>query len=134
MIWDIIEDKIENAGLAVSGRDMFRFTMPADIDVGVMLKSPLTGIAIDPYIPGYYQPVLQVIVRHTDPVIGEQLAYAVMDTLTVEKDEVFAANSERGQARIIRFYPRDLPIRFPRLEGKGIEWSLNFNTAFTFER
>lgn len=134
MIWDILEKKITDAGIAVSGTTMFRQFMPATIRIGVMLKMPLTGVAIDPYLPGYYKPLLQVIVRHTDAQEGEAMAQAVMEALTINKAEFYDANDEHGAVQIMKFYPRELPIRFPRLDGNELEWSLNFETAFTMAK
>lgn len=134
MIWDILEAKIEAAGLAKSGVSMFRQFMPADVKVGIMFKAPLTGIEIDPYLPGYYKPTLQVIVRHTHPQQGEKLANAVMETLTVEGPEFHEATEEHGRVQIIRFYPRELPIRYPRLDGNSLEWSLNFSAIFVISK
>lgn len=134
MIWDILETKLTAAGLGVSGQSMFRQFMPATVKIGVMLKAPLTGVAIDPYLPGYYKPTLQVIVRHTNPEVGEKLAMDVMEALTVQGPEFHAATSEHGAVQIMRFFPRELPIRFPRLDGNELEWSLNFETAFVIAK
>jgi hypothetical protein len=53
--------------------------------------------------------------------------------LFVEAPEVHDATAERGRAHISLFYPKSLPIRFPRLEGNGLEWSQHFDAAFGFE-
>lgn len=134
MIWDILEAKIEQAGLGVAGQTLFRNTMPHDAPVCIMLRAPLSGIKIDHYLPGYYKPLIQAIVRHHDPVDGSRLAQAVSDTLEVSTEELHPATAERGRVRIIKFLPRELPIQYPRLDGNGIEWSLNFETAFNVHR
>lgn len=131
MIWDIIQGKIENAGLAVTGQSLFLDEMPSDVKVGVMMKSPLAGVKVDPHLPGYYTPALQIIVRHNNPVAGNELANQLMKLLTVEKPETHEATPERGRAQINLFFPLSLPIRYPRLTGDTIEWSLNFRTSFT---
>lgn len=132
MIWDILVRKLEEAGLGVAGTDIFIGSMPADTTVGVMVKPPLVGIRIDQYIPGYYTPLVQIIVRHDDPVAGERYANEVAAALKMQ-NEYFDETSERGAVSIKMFYPRDLPIRFPNLEGKGFEFSLNFITSFGIE-
>ncbi|MER9176315.1 minor capsid protein [Mesorhizobium sp. M0955] len=134
MIWDIIRTKIEDAGLAVSGADMFEETMPADIKIGIMLRSPLSGIVVDPHIPGFHKPSMQVIVRHTDPVIGRRMALDLVDVLTVVGIEDYDATSARGAIRLSVFYPKTLPIQYPRLDGSCIEWSINFTTAFAVRK
>lgn len=133
MIWDILEKKLIDAGLAEAGKTLFRQTMRAETPVGVMMRAPLSGIPVDPYLPGFYKPNLQVIVRHHDPVLGEKLANAVVKTLTIEAPEDHEATEEHGRVRIQVFYPRTLPIQFPRLDGNTIEWSINFVTAFSIQ-
>lgn len=132
MIWDIIQKKIENAGIASEADgNLFLDEMPGDVTIAVMMKSPLSGIRIDGYIPGYYTPTLQLIVRHTDPVEGLKIANRVIEVLKVETPELHVATADRGEVQINRFYPRELPIRYPRLDGGTIEWSINFLTSFT---
>ncbi|MBA8881727.1 minor capsid protein [Phyllobacterium myrsinacearum] len=133
MIWDILIAKIEAAGLAAAGNDMFINDFPAEVDTGVMLKSPLAGIAIDPNLPGYYTPNLQIIVRHKDPVEGEKLAAKLNHILYVEAPERYEQTAERGAVQINIFRARSLPIRYPRQEGGSIEWSLNYSTSFTIQ-
>lgn len=130
MIWDIVEAKLITANLGVAGMSLFEEEMPAECSVGVMLRSPLSGIRIDQFIPHYYKPLLQVIVRHTDPVVGALIAQDVADTLTIVSEEFYPATADRGRVNLKVFRLRELPIRFPRLDGKSIEWSLNFITAF----
>lgn len=133
MIWDIIIDKLVAADLATPGTNLFINEMAPDVSVGIMLKSPLQGIDVDHYLPNYYTPNLQAIIRHTDPVDGDILANRVIAALRVEQPEHYPPTTERGKAKINLFLPRHLPIRFPRLDGKTIEWSVNFQTSFTFE-
>jgi len=133
MIFDILEQKIVDAGLGVRGQSLFRNFMPADCKVGVLIRPPLQGVPIDPFIEGWHKSPIQAIVRHFDPVDGLTLANNVSKTLFVEKPEFYEASEERGRAQISQFYPTALPIQFPLLEGNGIEWSVNFFAAFAFE-
>ncbi len=130
MIWDIIVNKIEGAGLGEAGQTIFRGTLPADKEVAIGLFEPLEGIAVDPHLPDYYKPNLKVIVRHNKISDGRKLAYALMALLAVQGEEFYPANDERGEALIKVFYPRSLPIQFPSNVGNLTEWSLNFQTAF----
>jgi hypothetical protein len=134
MIWDIIEQKLAAAEIASEAEGtLFLDEMPADVRVGVLLKSPLTGIRFDPHMPGYHKPRLQVIVRHTDPVEGAAMAAAVMRALIIPGVENYPATVERGAVQLNLFYPDALPIRYPRLDGDTIEWSCNFNTSFSIQ-
>lgn len=135
MIWDIMVAKLLDANLDLeAGVSLFVETMPSDVTVGVMLRSPLSGVRIDQYLPGYYKPVLQVIVRHTDPVLGETLAGKVNDALTIAGEESYPQNADRGAVQLKLFCPRELPIRFPRMDGGTVEWSTSFLSAFTLKR
>lgn len=130
MIWAILEKKITDAGLAVAGQTLYRFQQPA-IPVGVFIKNPLEGITADIYIPGFYaRASVQIIVRHTDPVEGLALANAVVACVSERGMREYEAIEDSPAMRIHYFFPKSLPIQFPRLDGGGIEWSLNFRTAF----
>lgn len=134
MIWDILEKKLADAGIASEAAGNYYFNeMPGDVKVGVMLRSPLSGIKFDPHLPGYYTPVLQVIVRHVDPVEGEKMAYDVVNALRIVGTETYPATEARGSVHLKAFFPRELPIRYPRQEGGTIEWSINFRTAFSVQ-
>jgi len=133
MIYDILEKKIADAGLAVPGQGLFRSFMPAEVTIGVMTRAPLTGIPIDPFITGWHRVRMQIITRHTDPVEGNKLASDVCKALIVEQLEIYPATTERGPAHITLFYPESLPVQFPRLEGNGLEFSQHFTAAFGFK-
>jgi hypothetical protein len=133
MIFDILEKKLTDSGLVVPGASLFRGTMPAECTVGVMIRTPLTGVDIDPFIEGWHKTQIQVITRHTDPVEGERLAAAVCKVLLVDAVEFHEASAERGPAHINIFYPATLPIQYPRLEGNGLEFSQHFTAAFGFK-
>jgi hypothetical protein len=131
VIYDILEAKLIASGFT-PGETLWRNYMPAETNIGVMIKAPLSGITIDPYITGWYRTELQVVTRHIDPVDGMNMALAVSRILTVEGRETYDPSEERGQAHVDLFLPKHLPIQFPRLEGNGYEFSLNFRAAFGF--
>lgn len=130
MIQDILEAKLYQAGFE-EGVNVFRNFMPADCVIGVMTRWPLTGLAIDPYIPNYYKGRIQVVLRHKSPVEGAVMAARVQDLLTLRTArEHHLANAERGEVHLDIFQPETLPITFPRLDGNGFEWSQHFSCAF----
>lgn len=133
MIWDIIEGKLAAANLATPRVSCFREFMPPDIKTGVMMRSPLTGINIDAYMPGYHKTRLQLIVRHDDPQAGRIYADQIARTLHVEGSERYPANAERGAVEVKLFRLDQLPIFFPRLDGNGYEFSLNFDAVFVLQ-
>lgn len=130
MIIDVLIEKLTKSGLVVPGESLFREMMPAEVSVGVMIRSPLTGIKIDPYIADWYKAKMQVITRHTDPLKGQALANDICAALTVQQPELYEATEGRNAVKVIRFYPETLPIQFPRLKGNGIEFSQQFQTVF----
>jgi hypothetical protein len=131
MIFDILEQKIQDAGLAVAGQTLFRNNMPADVMIGVMTRVPLEGLQVDANMPGRHKGRMQVITRHTDPVLGAKLSADVTKVLQVQAMERYDATAERGRASISLFYPETLPIQFPRLDGGGLEFSQHFKVVFT---
>lgn len=130
MIIDVLTEKLIATGLVVPGTSLFREMMPAEISIGVMIRSPLTGIAIDPYIAGWHKTKIQVITRHVDPLEGEKLARSVGKVLTVVTPENYEAAPDREAIRIVRFFPETLPVQFPRLKSNGIEISQHFQAVF----
>lgn len=132
MIFDILEEKLKRSLLLVPGETLFRDYMPPEVTIGAMTKVPLQGISIDPHMDDYYRGEMQVITRHTNPVAGAKLALDIDRLLRVRVSEFHDPSEERGRAEIKLFWPQTLPIRFPRLEGNGFEWSQTFQAVFTF--
>jgi hypothetical protein len=131
MIYDILEDKLTNAGFT-PGESLFRHYMPAETEIGALLRVPLSGVPIDPYIAGWHRVQFQLIIRHLDPVDGMQMALAAAQALKITGPEQYPASDERGAAHLSLFQPATLPIQFPRLDGNGYEFSQHFNAAFGF--
>lgn len=133
MIYDILEQKLIDAGLGIAGQTLFRNTMPGDCKTGIFIREPLSGIPIDASMMKWYRARLQVITRHFDPVEGRALALAADQALRVQSIEIYPASAERGRAHITLFMPETLPIQFPRLDGGGYECSQHFTAAFGME-
>lgn len=132
MIYDILEDKLSTIGFEI-GNTLFRNVFPGDVSIGIMIRTPLGGVKIDPGIPGWYRPDMQIVTRHIDPYDGYNMALQVQKVLTFQGSQSYPKSIDRGPAKLTLFFPETLPIQFPRLEGNGIEWSQMFNTAFCFE-
>lgn len=129
---DILARLLESKNVGIEGTSIFVFQMPADCPQGVLLKLPLSGIPVDHYLPGFYDSRMQMIVRAQsqsagDTLVRQAVAALVHDITTDYYDQpgsVFAM-------RINHLLQDNLPIRFPRSDGNGIEWSINFKTCFT---
>jgi hypothetical protein len=101
--------------------------MPADIDAGVLVRGPLDGIKVDHEIPGYFKAPIQVIYRHFDQDQGDTKARAIVAALTLHNRELLdGATPVCSSSRC----SRDPADRLPRLDGDGIEWSINFDTVW----
>ncbi|PZR92252.1 MAG: hypothetical protein DI537_13780 [Stutzerimonas stutzeri] len=131
MIFDVLTQRLVDKGLGVPGESIFHNFMGAEVMRGVMFRTPLTGIPVDPYIEGRHSADIQVITRHTDPVEGMNLANAVSRALVLESPRVFEIAGNRIQVSII--YPKTMPIQFPRLEGNNLEFSQHFFTVFAMK-
>lgn len=134
MIFDALEHRLEQSGLLVPGETLFRHFMPGEISVGAFMRAPLDGIKINPSMPNWYTGEIQVITRHTDPVVGEDLASRIGDVLTIRALTQFPMLTGYQDAHVTKAQPLTLPIRFPRLQGNGLEFLQTFFVAFGYIR
>lgn len=132
MIYDILLGKLEALGY-VRGQTLFTGTIPGDVNRAVMLRVPLEGVKIDPYIPGRYSGPVQVVIRDTDVGRGDRAARAAQKALRVEARERYEATQERGRAHLDLCQPRTLPVVYPRLESNIFEWAQTFDLIYGLE-
>jgi hypothetical protein len=118
-------------GIGRVGQSIFAHSMPAECDEGVLIKLPLDGIDINQYIPGYYQTEIDVIVRAKTHEKGEALANTLMTLLHLYDTNFVDPRTKYVVMRIKQMLPMNLPIRYPRSDGNGIEFSLTFHTTYT---
>lgn len=119
-----LADRLQDADIGLDPDQIFINFMPSDARAGALFKLPLTGVPIDHELPGFYRTRLQIIIRNQSRSVGDQLAAAAMQTMTIEQSEWV------GDMHVRYLRPTTLPISFPRSEGNGIEWSLNFMMAY----
>lgn len=126
---EIIVARLSTAGLGVPGQTLFAHFFPPDIPQGIMVRSPLQGIKIDHYLPGFYCAKIQVIVRAQSQVNGEALAKQVMEAMQTSRN----ANWTDGTTTVFvrQSLPETLPVRYPRSDGNGIEWSMHFDIVYS---
>lgn len=96
--------------------------LAADAQIGVLIKAPLEGFKTRPDVPGYFRGELQIIVRHTNPVLGNEIAQLLADELTL-------ADTDIGTYRIKQMYPLQLPVLYPANEADLYEIAINFDCA-----
>lgn len=129
MIYDVFLQKLQAHGF-VSGSDVFLEFVPAEITRAVMLRTPFSGVKIDPFIPGRYKGELQVVCRETEVGHGRALSKLVQKILTTQSREIYPATAERGEVHLDLAFPQTLPVRYPTLEGNAIEWSQVFDVVW----
>lgn len=124
----VIARKLADAGIGLEGKTLFLHQMPATVGEGVLVKIPLTGIDVNHYLPNFYRGPLQIIVRSQSQEVGERLVEAVIEALRLSQDTVWSDGRYSMLMRQVLL--AQLPIRFPRSDGNGIEWSLNFEVTY----
>lgn len=127
---ELLAQVLEDAGLGTIGTDIFVHRMDAECPRGIMLRDPLDGTPVDPNLPGYYRSKLQAIVRATAQADGDTLSKQVGRALKMFNRRFTDPVSGELLLKINHIYPSQLPITYPRMEGQGIEWSLNFVTSY----
>ena len=90
-----IAQLIEDAGLAKSGTDLFLHSFPAEIETGVLVRSPLGGTKVDYELPEYRKTSFQIIVRtHTQKYLsGDAIARGIFKELTYPKFSLIVISS-----------------------------------------
>jgi len=120
-----IQDYLEAEDVGETGVDLFINHMDDEVKEGVVLMSPLTGTYIDHELPNYRKGSFQVIVRARDYESGDELARTISDLLTLENTRTTIDDMAIKYMR-----PKHEPIVFPRLQGGGLEFSVNFEVAY----
>jgi hypothetical protein len=120
MLANDIADRLKTIGVA--GNPPIRVaTLAADQAIGVVVKTPIGGMATTPEMPRYSTGAMQVLVRHKEAMTGYQMALDIMEALTVLGEPV-----ELATYRIVTFYPVNEPIMFPSNLAGLFEFSINF--------
>jgi len=126
---EILAQVLVDAGLGTIGTDIFVHRLGADCKQGIMLREPLAGIPVDQNLPDYYKHDIQMIVRASDQAAGDTLATNAMKALTFY-NRIFNDINGALVMKVNHIYPKYLPVTYPRLDGQGIEWSVDINTAY----
>lgn len=128
---DLLANQLASQGVGIIGKTIFAHYMPAECEQGVLIKLPIGGIEHDNYMPGFYKSRIQAIVRAQSESKGEKLSDKVIQALVHKQTkDYFDQPGSKFAMRINYLLQDQLPIRYPRLDGNGIEWSLNFLTSF----
>jgi len=128
---DLLAKRLQDKGVGNIGTDIFLHFMPVECSKGVLVKEPLHGMILNNELPGFIKTNFQIIVRAGNQVEGQDLVDRVSAAMKI-KNELTLVESGSGEfaMKIIQCLPSNLPIRFPRLDGNEIEWSLNYHISF----
>lgn len=123
-------DLLVEARVGAPGSTIFTNFMPSECTRGVLLRNNLGGVEIYHELPGYYQSEPQAIVRAQTIEDGESLAESVMAALTVHQTRTLQDSTGRDVMQLNYLRPKHEPIVFPRSDGNGREWSINFSACY----
>jgi hypothetical protein len=126
---ELLAQVLQDAGYGTVAQNIFVHSMDADCKQGILLRNPLDGVPVDVNLPGYYKHSVQIIVRSPDQATGDVLISNAAAALTMY-GRVFNDNSGKLLMKINHLVPRTLPRRYPRLDGQGIEWTLDLNSNY----
>lgn len=122
-IYDLAASKIEEAGLATAGIDLFVYHAPDKIKRCVLVIESLDGIMRDENLPGYKKADFKVIVRDTDYKSALTIAKAVASALDLHRltlDEIY----------VLRMRSTHDPIAFPLSDSDVVEVSVPMWACF----
>jgi hypothetical protein len=126
---DLLAQVLADASLGAIGTSIFVYRMNADCKQGIMLREPLIGVPVDPNLPNYFKHNVQVIVRAPDQATGDALAKNAMKALTFY-NRMFFDGDNNLQMQVNHLFPKILPVVYPRLDGQGIEWSVDMDANY----
>lgn len=111
---------LEDNGFGKVGKNIFVNTMP-DGEEGILILEQTYGNTINPQLPKYYNDSgFQVIVRNKKFATTRQIAYNIMEILTIEKSK------QVDNIWVNQCYARKLPQVYARMDGNMLEGSINF--------
>ncbi len=108
-----------------SEKNLFVNYMGPKIPKGVLIRESYMGTPINHYLPDYFRTSFQIIVRDSDYVEGRRKADMILESLTVKQSRTIGTMSVR------QILPRHEPLVYPVSEGNRLEWSMNFDAAYS---
>lgn len=119
-------DYLQAQGFGAPGDTLFIGLMAQNVDNGILLRSPLQGIAYNYEMPGYFARVhFQMIVRCQDFAVGYDLATRASQALTLVDDSTSLPGYKINYLR-----PRHEPVSYPLSAGNNLEFSVNFDVNY----
>lgn len=125
---DLLLDVLVDAECGIVGENLFVDQM-TEVSTGVLVRVPLEGIPICAETPRYYRGPIQAIVRASTHAVGDALMGKVVDALTIYSMR-FTNEDGSLAMKINQMIPRTMPLKYPRSDGNGLEWSVTFDCVF----
>lgn len=114
----------QSRGLGMMGVDIFVNEMPTDTP-GILIRSGYVGTPINHYLPGFREgSELRIAVRSKDYAAGYELAWKVLNQLTVTRD------TQLDGMLMKQLLPEADPRLFRRTAGGYLEWEVEFTGAY----
>ena len=118
-----VAEYLREQGYGTIGIDLFAHRMPEEVNVGVLLTSPLTGVMIDHEMPGYYKSNFLMVIRHREIDTGLSLAETLSNVLSLQEQKL-------GDVVVNFIRPRFKPVVFPSSQGDNFEASVGFDASY----
>lgn len=93
--------------------------IPEDALIALMIDTPIPGFEIDPELPGYFNDIIELVVRHSDPKQGNDLCRVAMTVLDV-------MNQRFGDYHFNYVRPISEPTVYPLSKGGLREFAVRF--------
>lgn len=93
--------------------------IPENVTFAIMVDTPIPGFEIDPELPGYFNDIIEIVVRHSDPEQGIKLCRLAMEVLDVTDHRL-------GDYHFNYVRPISEPTVFPVSKGGLLEFALRF--------
>jgi hypothetical protein len=118
-----LANRLQTANVGINGKSIFVNMMPTEASLAVLLRTRLSGTAINYELPGYFKTEFQVIVRSHDVASGATLMSQVIASLTLNETQV-----ETIYFKFSR--PKTKPVIFPLSKGNYFEYNVYFETVY----
>lgn len=119
-------ERLESAGVGTPAQTLFVNMLPADVNKGLLLRSPLAGTPINHEIPGYFKAKFQLIARARHDEEGMDLINQATQALTLYETQL-------GPMYVKYMRPSTLPAVFPLSKGNLLEFNVYFEICYCQE-
>lgn len=117
---------LEHLGLGETGKDIFVYQMPYEIERGILIFQSMPS-RVEPYIPDLRRGSFQIVVRGLHPEEVRLRATEISDNLTIK-------GIRMSDMAFRHITPAHEPLVFPVPESRYCEASVNFDYVYSIRR